>query len=83
MKHSAAERSRKHRAAEARRLRNPAAGPSTRAEEATVSETLAQQNADLTAEGSPPPGKVGLGVPVTPRRQGSTAAPVVPVAAAQ
>ena len=28
--------------------------------------TLAQQNADFTAEGSPPPGKVGVSIPDTP-----------------
>ena len=27
--------------------------------------TLAQQNADFTAEGAPPPGKVGLSIPDT------------------
>jgi hypothetical protein len=28
--------------------------------------TLAQQNADFTAEGAPPPGKVGMSIPDTP-----------------
>ena len=38
----------------------PAAGP------APVPATLAEQKADFTAEGSPPPGKVSTTAPVTP-----------------
>jgi hypothetical protein len=71
MKHSASIRSRKQKAAAARRLRRPdrAAGRPhaaiVAAEPAPL--TLARQNADLTAEGSPPPGKVGLDAPASPR----------------
>ncbi len=54
MKHSAPTRSRKRRIATARRLR------------LTATAALAEQNNELTAEGSPPPGKVGLGTPAMP-----------------
>ncbi len=30
--------------------------------------TLAQENADFTAEGAPPPGKVGMSTPETPHQ---------------
>jgi len=46
----------------------------------TAAKTLVQQQADFTAEGSPPPGRVAKAVPVTSpvsvpaRRQGSTPA---------
>ena len=32
--------------------------------------TLAQQKTDFTAEGSPPPGKVGMSIPDTPHESG-------------
>lgn len=36
--------------------------------------TLAQQQADFTAEGSPPPGKVAASAPVTPRETAASPA---------
>lgn len=57
MNHSA--RSSHHKAT--RGVRAPAAVPSE-----LPNSTLAQQKADFTAEGSPPPGKVATDLPATP-----------------
>jgi hypothetical protein len=75
MKHSASTKSRKRRAVQARRLRTTMT-PTLQAADAAITPatlTLAQQNADLTAEGSPPPGKVGLEPPVTPQARAAKA----------
>lgn len=37
--------------------------------------TLAQQQADFTAEGSPPPGKVAASIPVTAQKAAGSPAP--------
>jgi hypothetical protein len=69
VKHSAPLRSRKRRAAQARRLRHPQAPaqPAENTAAARGASALERQNNDLTAEGSPPPGKVGLAGPATPQ----------------
>jgi hypothetical protein len=69
MKHSAPNRSQKQRVAAARRQRLAASTPEAPHTAATAAApaplTLARQESDLTAEGSPPPGKVGQQVPAT------------------
>ncbi len=43
--------------------------------------TTVQQNTDFTAEGAPPPGKVGTDVPVTPPLTPPLTLPLTPEAA--